>query len=275
MRHAANGRRVRVLAGLILALVALLGAAVGAPAQAAPGPKEGKWKLVWRDDFRRFDESKWYKQDGASNINGELEYYAPDDVYVEGGNLVLRSQQRELGGRSYTSGEVLTRDKFTTLYGRVQVRMKLPRGKGIWPAAWMLKPECDGLNGCPFWPPEIDILEHVGEQTTVYQTLHTGKYYHARWPDNVSQTFASSVSDVSEHWHVYEVVWDPNYIQFYIDGVPTGRIESSEQLIPDEPLGLILNTAVGGYWPGYPDETTVFPQYTYIDYVKVYQWVQN
>jgi beta-glucanase (GH16 family) len=261
-------RNIVVRLAVLMTILATVGAVVLTQQQA----KAAGWVEIFSDDFNSFDSNKWYIQDAASNINSELQYYAPDEVYTENGNLILRSRQRSYGGRNYTSGEVLTRDKFSFLYGRVEVRAKLPYGQGIWPAIWTLKPECDGVNGCPVWPPEIDIMESIGDPTRVYQTLHTGTSYRARWPNNTSRGFDSAVSD--GEYHVYEVVWDPYYIQFYIDGQPSGRIEASEYFIPDEPLSLILNTAVGGQWPGNPDSSTVFPQYFAIDYVKVYQWQQ-
>lgn len=190
------------------------------------------------------------------NKNSEQEFYAPENVYVRKGCLVLKSERKGRGGKPYVSGLVDTRRTFSQLYGRFEVRARLPRGQGIWPAHWMLP--VDGS-----WPPEIDFMEMLGhEPNKVYQTVHFGTC------QNHQQNGRSYAGpDFSRDFHTFAVEWEPNEIRFYVDGRRTSTVREN---VPNKPFFLILNTAVGGDWPKYPDATTVFPQYHYIDYVRVW-----
>ncbi|RMF84949.1 MAG: glycosyl hydrolase family protein [Planctomycetota bacterium] len=231
------------------------------------GVTNGGWTLIWSDEFDgpSLDGNKWRVEDLHLIKNAELQYYAPDDVYLQNGNLVLRSQQRTYWGYDengawrqfdYTSGLVDTRDRFAFTYGRVEVRAKLPSTQGIWPAHWMLP---DSRQ----WPPEIDIMELLGhEPTRVYMTHHWGT-----WPNVQSDGGSYSGPDFSAGFHTFAIEWLPDRILWYVDDVLRF---SSTISIPQEPFFLTLNTAVGGNWPGNPDGTTVFPQYHEIDYVRVY-----
>lgn len=233
---------------ILLALVA--GAAVAADLRG--------WHLLWSDEFDgpAVDGTKWRIEDAALVKNNELQYYASDEVYIENGILVLRSRKRAMGGREYTSGLVETRGKFAIAYGRIEIRAKLPRTQGLWPAHWML-PD-DGS-----WPPEIDIMECVGSQPNVItMSLHTGS-----WPDLYSQSEDFMGPDYSADFHKFALEWEPKEMRWLIDGV---KRFSTANTIPRTPMFLILNTAVGGDMPGEPDETTVFPQFHLIDYVRVY-----
>lgn len=218
---------------------------------------EPKWHRIWSDEFDgpAVDTSKWRVEDAALVKNNERQYYAPDDVYIENGNLVLRSQKRAMGDREYTSGLVESKGKFSFLYGRVDIRAKLPRGQGLWPAHWMLP--ADGA-----WPPEIDIMEIVGSQPeALVMSLHNGA-----WPDLDSQSFDTLGPDLSADFHVFTLEWEPGSIRWLLDGAQQFAVTRG---VPSIPFYLILNTAVGGSMPGDPDETTVFPQYHIIDYVRV------
>lgn len=215
--------------------------------------------LVWSDEFNgtRVDLSKWNVEDDIGKYNQERQYYASDEVFVREGHLVLRSRKRNYKERGYTSGRVDTRDKFSFTCGRVEVRARLPRGKGVWPAHWAL-PQ-DGS-----WPPEIDIMEMLGhDPSTVYMTNHWGEY-----PQHHNNLGRYTGPDFSGGWHVFACEWEPGRIRWYVDGVE--RHVSTKE-VPVKPFFLVLNTAVGGYWPGDPDTTTVFPQYHEIDYVRVWQ----
>jgi len=239
--------------------------------QAVSTPAPIEWELMWADEFDGpdVDTSKWRIEDIHLIKNNELQYYTPQDVYTQDGALVLRSQERVYWGfdengswRSfnYTSGLVESIERFATTYGRVEIRAQLPSTQGIWPAHWM-------LPAVGHWPPEIDITEVLGDEPTrVYMTHHWGS-----WPNVLSDGGDYVGPDFSAGWHTYAVEWVPGRLDWYVDGV---RRFVSTTNIPDEPFYVILNTAVGGNWPGYPDVTTVFPQYHLIDYVRVYTPVE-
>ena len=226
-----------------------------------------QWQLIWGDEFdgTALDTTRWRIEDLHLIKNAELQYYAPDEVYIENGCLVLRSRQRSYSGYDnagdwrhfdYTSGLVETRDRFATAYGRIEVRARLPATRGLWPAHWLLP---DSRR----WPPEIDIMELLGhEPTRVYMTHHWGQ-----WPDVQRAGNSYSGLDFSQGFHTFAIEWSPARIDWYIDGMLRF---SSVQDIPREPFYIILNTAVGGDWPGNPDASSVFPQYHRIDYVRAY-----
>lgn len=221
-------------------------------------PDKPGWRLIWHDEFdgTSVDPAKWRIEDADLVKNNELQYYSPDDVYVHDGVLTLRSQRRTLGHNSYTSGLVETRGNFGKRYGRYEIRARLPKGQGIWPAHWML-PESGK------WPPEIDIMECVGRDPyTVYGTLHFGTSSNHSW---VGSQYIGP--DFSESFHTFAVEWEESEMRWYVDDTLYYRTTS---YIPQESFYIILNTAVGGDWPGDPNETTVFPQYHDIDYVRVY-----
>lgn len=226
---------------------------------AASAASAQEWQLVWQDEFEgtSIDATRWNVRNAPGNTNNELQFYTPEDVWVADGSLHLRSQRRSFGGRQYTSGLVETRRKFAQTYGRVEVRAKLPRGQGIWPAHWML-PE-SGI-----WPPEIDIMELLGHDPyTVYMTNHWGV-----WPAHSYRTGEFTGPDFTADFHTFAAEWTPTRIEWYVDGVI--RFANNSGVPTGAPFYVILNTAVGGIWPGNPDETTVFPQLHEIDYVRVY-----
>ncbi|MBC7773413.1 MAG: glycoside hydrolase family 16 protein [Pyrinomonadaceae bacterium] len=245
---------MRHLARPLTCTIALLASAVSV-SQA----RQAGWQLVWSDEFdgAAIDTTRWNVRNAPGNTNNELQYYAPDEVTVSGGMLHLRSQRRNFGGRSYTSGLVETRRKFAQTYGRVEICAKLPGTQGIWPAHWML-PE-SGI-----WPPEIDIMELLGHQpNTVHMTNHWGV-----WPQNQQRTGSYTGPDFTQGFHVFAMEWTPTRIEWYVDGVI--RMASNSGVSNGLPFYIILNTAVGGIWPGNPDASTVFPQHHDIDYVRVY-----
>ncbi|KAB2947786.1 family 16 glycosylhydrolase [Candidatus Methanoperedens sp. BLZ2] len=227
------------------------------------------YTLVWNDDFndKTLDTSKWSKENRhPQSLNNELEIYIPDEVYIEDGTLILRSEKKNYQGYNYTSGSVISRDKFFQKYGWFEIRAKLPEGKGIWPAFWLVPND-------RLWPPEIDVFELLGHDTRkIYMTNH--------WEcENPSKATLScfnqedymisdlNVPDFSSDYHTFAIEWQPGLIRWIIDGKERFR---STLYVPDIPMYLYLNTAVGGNWPGDPDSTVVFPQYYYIDYVRVY-----
>jgi beta-glucanase (GH16 family) len=252
--------------------------------QHKPTQLEG-WKLVWQDDFngKRLDTSKWNVLLREQSKHGELQYYLPDEVYIENGILRLRSRVRAYGTMKYTSGRLDTRGKFAPVYGRFEIRAKLPAGKGLWPAHWlypqnrnwqmeyvMSQAVAEGKERLipeerP-WYSEIDIMEYLGHEPNIlYGTLH---YYTFDGQKKSSSGKWVGDVDYSKDFHIYALEWEPDSIRWYIDG---HLIHATTAGIPHTPHYLILNTAVGGAWPGSPDSTTTFPQYHDIDYVRVYQ----
>lgn len=241
------------------------------------------WKAVWSDDFdgEEIDFSKWaVEENGHGGGNGELQYYVdrPGNVRIEDGHLVIEARKEKFSAagveKEYTSGRLRTKRRASWLYGRFEVRAKLPQGRGIWPAIWML-PEKDAYGG---WAAsgEIDIMELVGhEPNKVHGTLHHG----AGWPKNVhtGAPFTLEKGTFADDFHVFAMEWEKGEIRWYVDGElyqTQTKWSSTGGAFPapfDQPFHLILNLAVGGAWPGPPDANTVFPQRMTVDYVRVYQ----
>lgn len=247
-------------------------------ADAPPG-----WKLVWSDEFegKEIDFSKWdVEENGHGGGNGEMQFYAdrPENIRVENGSLVIEARQGRFNfagvEKDFTSGRMRTKRRASWLYGRFEVRAKLPTGRGIWPAIWML-PEKEAYGG---WAAsgEIDIMEMVGhEPHKVHGTLHHG----AGWPKNVhtGAPFTLEKGSFADDFHVFAIEWEKGEIRWYVDGKlyqTQNKWSSTGGEFPapfDQPFHLVLNVAVGGAWPGPPDAATVFPQKMEVDYVRVYQ----
>ncbi len=243
------------------------------------------WRLVWHDEFdgNTLDTTKWNVLIREQSKHDERQYYVPDEVYVDGGILHLRSRERTYGSMKYTSGRLDTRGKFFPTYGRFEIRAKLPGGKGLWPAHWlypqnrnyameylMSEAVASGKEGLipeerP-WYSEIDIMEFLGHEPNVlYGTLH---YYTFDGQKRTSSGTHRGGTDYTKDFHRYVLEWEPDSIRWYVDDT---LIHASVNGIPHTPHYLILNTAIGGGWPGDPDSTTVFPQFHDIDYVRVFQ----
>jgi beta-glucanase (GH16 family) len=223
------------------------------------------WVLSWSDEFdgAALDISKWTVQGKVTAMAATL----PDEVWVENGYLRLRTQRRDYGGKHFTTGNVHSWGKFSLLYGRIEVRARLPVGNGLWSAHWLI-PQ-DGT-----WPPEIDIIEAYGNRpNTVYLSNHwltlLKMMFGVDYVRNVTYAQNSfSGPDFSAGFHVFAIEWTPGEIRWFVDGVERAR---SRRGAPKKPLYLILGTTVGpGEWGKYPDSSTVFPQYHDIDYVRVY-----
>ncbi|MEU7585362.1 family 16 glycosylhydrolase [Micromonospora sp. NPDC049230] len=270
--------RSRPLVLLAVALVATVGALVPAHpdrAEAAIGP------ISWQDEFNSpagtpVDQNKWRFDIGGSGWgNNERQYYTnstSNAVHDGQGNLVITARrdnpanyQCHYGRCEYTSARLLSAATFTQTYGRFEARIKIPRGQGIWPAFWML-----GTGGG--WPDagEIDIMENIGrEPNTVYGTVH-GPGYSGGGGITGSRTIGAPLAD---DFHTYRVDWEPNVITWYLDGVQYHRVDPARlggnRWVYDHPFFMILNVAVGGNWPGYPDGSTQFPQQMLVDYVRV------
>jgi len=233
------------------------------------------WTLAWSDEFNgdALDRSIWTLETGGHGWgNNEMQYYTarPENVRVEGGQLVIEARQERYQGKDYTSARLKTAGLKETQYGRFEARIKVPKGQGIWPAFWMLGADIKQAG----WPKsgEIDIMEIIGkEPRNAYGTLHGPGYSgeHA-----FSKPIALEGSDYGDDFHVFAVEWEPNEIRWYRDGVhyhtATPALVNGEWVF-EHPFFVLLNLAVGGYWPGYPDRTTEFPRRMLVDYVRVYR----
>ena len=236
------------------------------------------WLLVWSDEFDGEDintENWTYDIGGSGWGNAELQYYTdrPENARIEDGELVIEAQREEerIQGREYTSARLKTQGLQTWTYGRIEARMQIPTGQGIWPAFWMLGDNIttNSWPGCG----EIDIMENIGrEPQLVHGTVHGPGYSGANgvgnsYPHPDGAAFA-------DDFHVYAVEWEPEEIRWYVDDAHYGTVTVDDvpgEWVYDHPFFIILNVAVGGHWPGYPDDTTVFPQQLRVDYVRVYE----
>ena len=253
------------------------------------------WKLVWSDEFdgEALDAEKWtHNVWPARNVNDEDQAYTArtKNVRVENGLLVVEAHKEDYEGAAYTSGRVHSSGKGDFLYGRFEVRAKLPRGQGTWPAIWMLpsKPftyatTCDDIedwqsnDGCDAWPNsgEIDIMEHVGYQMNhIHGTVHTKAYYWAEWEQRKGRIL---MDDVADAFHVYSLEWSPERIDVFVDDslyfTYVNENKGWEEWPFDQPFHLIFNIAVGGAWgrSGGPIDDSIFPQQMLIDYARVYE----
>jgi beta-glucanase (GH16 family) len=236
--------------------------------------------LVWSDEFNAGDftaanSSKWRVTDRVSDVNAELQYYTPSDVFQWGGALVLKSERRSLGGRAYTSGRVDTKGKFQFQYGEVEMRAWVINASntggtawGIWPGLWLVNAACEAAVPCAAgeWPPELDIGEWKGEiPSKIYMTQHYGV-----WPSNGYSGTTYTGPNFSTGFHDYKLVWDSTQVVWYVDSVERYRVTSN---IPTKQMQIVLNVAVGGNFDGLASPaSTTFPRETKIDYVRVYRW---
>lgn len=290
-------------AGLILLTAGLLGAGsrVEPSAQGRARHLQPRWKLVWSDEFDGPDgsapDAAWWTYDlgvgGDGWGNRELEYYTkrPENVSIEGGNLVITARRETFSGpgdpgargnhgssgdvtRGYTSARIKTQGLFSQAYGRFEARIRIPYGQGIWPAFWMLGADVDKVH----WPAcgEIDVMENIGkEPSAVHGSLH-GPGPAGSGTDDMTAGFALPHGQrFSDAFHVFGVEWQPGVIDFYVDNTryftatPKGMPHGTGWVF-DHPFFLLLNLAVGGNWPGNPDGSTQFPQQMLVDYVRVY-----
>jgi beta-glucanase (GH16 family) len=237
------------------------------------------YSLVWKDDFNgtALDQSAWSFEngDGCPNVcgwgNNELEYYRPENLFFQDGKMVIEARQETFGGKNYTSTKILTRGKKVFKFGRIDIRAKLPRGKGIWPAFWLL-PQNNVFGG---WPRsgELDLMELVGhEPGKVYGTLHYGP-----GPGSIQfgRNYSLPSGTFNDEFHVFSIEWKQDQIKWFVDGNLYATANKSDFGTNNYPFNedffLIFNLAVGGNWPGSPDATTVFPQWLIVDYIRVYQ----
>lgn len=241
-------------------------------------PGSGDYTLVWSDEFdgAEIDRNKWtfdigWGQNGWGN--NELQYYTdrPENARLENGMLIIEAREERYRAQEYTSARLKTQGLHDWTYGRFEARIRVPYGQGIWPAFWTLGSDIETVG----WPDsgELDIMEHIGrEPSTVYGTVHGPGYSGA---DGVGGSYTlPNGEQLKDAFHLYAVEWEPTEIRWYIDDVHYATVTPNDvpgEWVFDHPFFIIMNVAVGGYWPGYPDETTVFPQFMYVDYVRIYQ----
>jgi beta-glucanase (GH16 family) len=232
------------------------------------------WILEWSDEFNgpTLDSTTWVPDTGGAGWgNAELEYYTarPENARVENGNLIIEARQEQYGNSAYTSARLKTQGLRAWTYGRIEARIQIPRGQGLWPAFWML-----GENYGPVaWPDcgEIDVMENIGkEPSLVHSNVHGPGYTNV---PSLSAAYGLPAGAFADDFHVYAVEWEPGVIRWYVDDSLYRTLTPDDVPGPwafDHPFFIILNVAVGGDWPGAPDTTTVFPQTMRVDYVRVY-----
>ena len=245
---------------------------------------------VFKDEFDKAagtspDPDKWTAESGGGGWgNEELQFYtrSADNAFHDGrGSLAIKAIKLPsatnldcwYGKCQYTSARLITKGKFDFQYGRIEARIKVPRGVGVWPAFWMLGNDIDSAG----WPNcgEIDVMEFIGrEPSTAYGTLHGPGY-------SGSKSIGGSITlpdgkKVSDDFYVFSVEWTQNEIRWFFDGknyktITRTDIPKGTPWVFDHPFFIILNFAVGGKWPGSPDRSTQFPQSMLVDYVRVYE----
>jgi beta-glucanase (GH16 family) len=236
-------------------------------------------RLIWGDEFNYTgepDTTKWnYDLGGHGWGNNELQYYTNNskNVRVENGNLVIEARKDSLENRAYTSTRIVSKKKGDWLYGKIEVRAKLPKGKGTWPAIWMLS--TDWKYGD--WPAsgEIDIMEHVGyDPEVVHGTVHTEAYNHTKQTQKEGKI---TVSGAQEDFHIYAVEWREDKMDFLVDNKLYHTIvrepkDDYKGWPFDQKFHLLMNLAVGGNWGGAKGiDESIWPQRLEIDYVRVYE----
>lgn len=263
---------------VLILVIGLLcfGIVAGCGDDESPAPKYG---IIWQDEFegpagQLPDSSKWVFDVGTDWGNLQLEFDTDraENVSLDGdGNLAIVARREDFGGQEYTSGRIKTKDLFEQTYGRFEARIKLPIGQGIWPAFWMLGADIDEVH----WPQcgEIDILEYLGhEPRSIHGTIHGPGHS----GDNaVTRKHTLSQGGFNLGFHEFAIEWGPGVITWFVDGyeyhkVTPGDLPHGAEWVYEDPFFILLNLAVGGRWPGSPDEETVFPQTLLVDYVRVY-----
>lgn len=295
----------KTLALLLSAMMILPTASIAAPKDKLGNNElnnkqnKSQWSLVWSDEFSgpEIDRSKWtydignwiVDEDGNGITSGwgnnEKEYYtdSSENAFIEDGKLVIKAKKEQVtdqfGTYDYTSAKLKTKGLFSKKYGRYEIKAKLPTGKGLWPAIWML-PEEDKYGS---WAAsgEIDIMEAWGSRpNTVSGTIHYGE----GWPNNkyTGKEFELPENRGIDKWHTYALEWEPGELRWYVDGelyqtqnkwYSKGKDNAANFSYPapfDQEFYLVMNLAVGGWFDGEVDETTKFPSQMEVDYVRVY-----
>ncbi len=256
----------------LAALIALVGGACGED-DSAPA-----WRLVWEDEFdgaaATLPDPRWWTFDvGTDWGNAQLEYDTdrPENVSLDGqGNLAITARREPYQGQSYTSGRIKTKGLFERVGGRFEARIRLPSGRGVWPAFWMLGANIDTAG----WPQcgEIDVMEYRGQEpSVVHGSLH-GPGYSAGGAETSRYVLQGARFDAD--FHVFAVEWSSEGIDWFVDGERYKTVKRDDvpgEWVFDAPFFILLNVAVGGGFVGPPDESTSFPQTMLVDWVRVHE----
>lgn len=239
------------------------------------------YTLAWSDEFNgtSLNTSDWTVEggDGCPNVcgwgNNELEFYTgrSENLFFQDGKMIVEARKEAYNGKNYTSSKIVSRGKKTFKFGRIDIRAILPKGKGIWPAFWLL-PQSNLFGG---WPTsgEIDMMEMVGhEANKTYGTVHYGP---GPGSTQVSRSTTLSSGVFNDEFHVFSLEWKQDQIKWFLDGnlfSTVNKTDLTAGVYPfNEDFFFIINLAVGGNWPGNPDGNTTFPQWLIVDYVRLYQ----
>ncbi|CAM3273992.1 glycoside hydrolase family 16 protein [Corallococcus sp. ZKHCc1 1396] len=238
------------------------------------------WELVWSDEFdgpagTLPSSEKWNPEVGGGGFgNGQFEHNTAraENASLDGeGNLAITARKERYQGNDYTSARLTTKGRFTHTYGRFEARIKLPAGRGIWPAFWLLGADIDQVD----WPAcgEVDIMEHRGQIPSITRgSLHGPGYSGGQ---NIGREHAVGGGTLQSDFHLYAVEIEPERVRFILDDTvffeaTPANLPSGAKWVYDHPFFIILNVAVGGSFVGPPDSKTVFPQTMKVDYVRVY-----
>ena len=232
------------------------------------------YKLVWNEKFssETLDTNSWnieLRKPGW--VNNELQAYTDreQNIYIENNNLIIRAVKENYNDANYTSGRINTSGKYSWKYGRFEIRAKIPKKKGVWPAIWLLSDNIFSEG----WPKcgEIDIMEHINNEDIIYGTIHSEEYNHmteTQIGGNVT------IENLDTQFHTFGLEWNSESLIWFIDDKIYHRVNKKEYFKDKWPFDsnyfLIINQAIGGFWPGNPSEDFTDSEYI-IDWIKVYQ----
>jgi len=269
---------MKALGQVMIGSVAVIGLAVTACKKDAAKPKDevvvpdtsSKYKLAWSDEFdgSTVNTKNWNFDTGHATSgwgNNEKQYYKAANASIADGNLQITARKDGTGADEYTSARMTTLRKYDFTYGKVEARMKLPEGLGLWPAFWMLGSDMASVG----WPKcgEIDIMERINNEIWISGAAHWDKAGHSASSKKINTT--------PTVYHVYGVEWDKEAIRWYIDGQLYHQVSTKDNVDDTDefhkPFNILLNLAVGGNWPGQIIDDTKLPAVMLVDYVRVYK----
>ncbi|WP_170172606.1 carbohydrate-binding protein [Hymenobacter rigui] len=224
------------------------------------------YQQVWADEFNGSISSSWVFETGGGGWgNNEKQYYQRANATVTSTELQITARKQSVGGMPYTSARMKTQGLKEFKYGKVEARIRMPLGQGLWPAFWMLGANINTVS----WPAcgEIDVMEHINTENKVYGTVH--------WDSNGHAEYGGNIITSPDAYHVYSIEWEPTYIRWFVDGTKYHEINITNGTGGTEefqrPFFLLLNLAVAGNWPGQTVDESKLPATMSVDYVRVYQ----